>query len=351
MEAMERERRAAPAPNDKGARRLALLLGFSALVMLFASLAFVRVGAPEAANAMARPDSLPVSPFDESSERVFAGGVRASGRTLNQGYRAYVHYCAACHGDKGDGHGPSAYGQSPPPRDFTKGIFKFARQRSSDDLPNDDDLARIVRGGLSGTSMLAWDVPDTELHAVIQYIKTFSPRRWEKKTRKGESVSTLEPFAPGEDPWRGRENQAIERGRALYHLKAECSSCHPSYAGRSELLALSKEMARREPETFTPLTGFRADMCASVPKASEEYGVKILPPEFTLHALRSVRAGSELEDLVRVIAYGVYPVMPAWKDALGNAEIWAIAHYVTELARLREAPGRAFALKDACAAP
>jgi len=40
---------------------------------------------------------------------------------------------------------------------------------------------------------------------------------------------------------------------------------------------------------------------------------------------------AELVDVYRVISYGVYPVMPAWKGALKEEEIWAISHYVKSL--------------------
>src|SRR5262245_1141913 len=100
-------------------------------------------------------------PFTEG--RKFAGDIEVNAHDLNQGYEAYMLCCYACHGTKGDGKGPASYGFRPPPRDFTKGIFKFARLRSSDELPHDEDLMRIVAGGLHGTAMLPWDIPDVEL--------------------------------------------------------------------------------------------------------------------------------------------------------------------------------------------
>src|SRR5438309_1600492 len=107
------------------------------------------------------------------------GGKQVSADTLNAGKESYTHYCRACHGDKGDGHGPAALGLRPPPRDFTQGKFKFAAVESGS-LPNDDDLRRIVKKGLHGTAMLPWDVPDQELSNIIPYVKTFSPK-WQKE--------------------------------------------------------------------------------------------------------------------------------------------------------------------------
>lgn len=288
-------------------------------------------------------------PFDPDEKRVFAGGVEVDGRTLNEGYAAYTRYCAACHGEKGDGKGPSSYGLRPPPRDFTQGFFKFARVAGSDQLPNDEDLVRIVRGGLHGTAMLPWDIPEAELGRVLQYVKTFAPKKWEKKKRSGEPVPVLERFQPTPDPWADRDAEAIQLGKELYHLRAECMSCHPAYDTRESLYKMSVEAARREPERFKAIGGFREDMYQPVAKESPEYGGKLLPPDFLLNPVRSIRPESRTLDLYRLISHGVYPIMPAWKDAgLSDSDIWALAHYVRSLLDMKGTPaGRA--LKDSLA--
>ncbi|HYG68124.1 MAG TPA: cytochrome c, partial [Anaeromyxobacteraceae bacterium] len=115
------------------------------------------------------------------------GGQVVPAQVLTDGARAYTLYCRACHGDKGDGKGPAAAGLRPPPRDFTLGVFKFAAVAGGA-LPHDEDLIRIVRSGLHGTAMLAWDgVPEDEVRAIVQYLKTFSPR-W-KDEEPGEVVA------------------------------------------------------------------------------------------------------------------------------------------------------------------
>ena len=46
---------------------------------------------------------------EEFSKSKTLGGKQVSAETLNAGKEAYTHYCRACHGDKGDGHGPAAH--------------------------------------------------------------------------------------------------------------------------------------------------------------------------------------------------------------------------------------------------
>ncbi len=254
------------------------------------------------------------------------GGKMVSPETLTAGETGYMLYCRTCHGEKGDGKGPSSPGLRPPPRDFTLGTFKFAAVPGGT-LPHDEDLVRIVKGGLHGTAMLAWDVPDRTLSEIVQYVKTFSPR-W-KDEEPGDAVVATP------DPWQGRAAEGTARGRKLYHGLAQCLGCHPAYASKAEIFADTKEL------TGTGTADFRDDMYGSVLKESD-YGVKILPPDFTRVELRSVRDGHRLEDLYRVIASGVGgTAMPTWKGSLPEEDIWALVHYVSSLVDLKGTPALA----------
>lgn len=264
------------------------------------------------------------------------GGKSVPAQVLTRGERSYALYCRACHGEKGDGKGPAAKGMRPPPRDFTLGMFKFAAVPGGT-LPHDDDLERIVRSGLHGTAMLAWDgVPKENLADIIQYIKTFSSR-W-KDEEPGEAIR------PTPDPWKGREGDAVARGQKVYHGLAQCLSCHPSYAPKVFIFEASKAL------TGSPTTDFRQDMYGSELTESD-FGVKLLPPDFTRSELRSIRPDHRMEDLYRVIASGVGgTAMPTWHGALPEEDLWALAHFVGGLVALKDTDAARQLFEDAKAA-
>jgi mono/diheme cytochrome c family protein len=249
------------------------------------------------------------------------GGRTVSAEVLAEGELAYIQYCRACHGDKGDGKGPAARGLRPPPRDFTLGTFKFASVPAGM-LPLDEDFHRVIRGGLHGTAMQAWDgVPEGKVQQIIEYTKTFSPR-W-KDEEPGERIPT------SDDPWKDRLDEGIARGKLVYHGLARCQGCHPAYASRSYITRATKEL------TGEASTDFRESMYFPELKDSE-HGVKILPPDFTFHELRSIRDDHRLEDLHRVISAGVGgTAMPTWHGSLPEEDIWSLVHFVDSLVALK----------------
>ncbi|HVV16210.1 MAG TPA: c-type cytochrome [Polyangia bacterium] len=256
----------------------------------------------------------------------FTGPVTLGGRlvpagALEHGRTLYTQYCRPCHGDGGDGKGPAAVGLMPPPRDLRLGVYKFAAVAAGQ-LPRDADFVRTLRAGLHGTAMQAWQVPDAELDDLIQYVKSFASR-WRSETA-GDEI-TASP-----DPWQGREAEALARGVRVYHGLAQCAvACHPAYVARAEIAAFTKEL------TGMDLREIRADVYQPVAKDSD-YGVKILPPDFTFNPLRG---GDTLGDIYRAIASGIGgTAMPTWKNVLPEADLWALAHYVQSLVALRDSP-------------
>jgi mono/diheme cytochrome c family protein len=280
-----------------------------------------------------------------------ASGEVIPSSVLREGQTRFLQYCAPCHGVAGDGRGPSAAHLRPLPRDFRLGLFKFGGVAAGE-LPTDEALMRTLRRGLHGTPMRAWDVPESQRRAILQFLKTLSPR-W-KEERAGA------PIDPTPDPWRGRAAQAIARGEALYHLNARghagCNACHPSYLSHQALSDLSQR------ELGHPLTRFSPAMYDASPRDSD-YPLtvdaagnpltlqKVLPPDFLLDRTATVfDVGAKVEgrpytaaeqrvDLYRVIAAGVGgAAMPAWRGALPEDSVWALAYYVQSLISRRGTP-------------
>lgn len=264
---------------------------------------------------------------DFKESKILAGKTVAKA-TLNLGQNTYGEYCVQCHGVKGDGQGTAAPGMFPPPRDFTKGLYKFANVVGGE-IPHDDDFHRIIRHGLRGTAMLPWDISDERLDAVTQYIKTFAPEFWEGKDKVLGTRYEL-PADPFGDTYR---HQGIEKGRKVYHITAACIQCHRGYETKADISAFNAEIngAPMKPEEFA------ADLYSIKPQDSE-FGYKSIPPDFTYHYTRTT---VDLESTVQRLMYGVHGSgMPGWKDVVTDEELWALAYYVQSLQELRNTPAR-----------
>lgn len=164
---------------------------------------------------------------------------------LNEGHGVFMRYCYACHGEKGDGHGPSSLAMRPPPRNFALGQFKFTGSGYGD-LPVDSALKRTIRRGLHGTPMAAWDLPPRQLDAVVAYIKSLSAR-WKEEGVKPELQVTA-------DPWVGKpKDEAVAMGRRVFHVAvggAGCSGCHASFEPKAVLEKLHEAATGKKPESF-----------------------------------------------------------------------------------------------------
>ena len=258
---------------------------------------------------------------------IMAGGMYVKADTLNLGKRIYTEYCMACHGVNGDGKGVASMGMKTPARNFKLGIIKFG-DVASGDLPYDDVIKLHIKRGLKGTAMLPWDLSEDQLHAVVQYIKTFAPDTWIGKDKQlGEKIKiTKDPFGLA------RKTSAIEKGKSVYHVTANCQSCHRAYLSHAELSALTKQGTNEVLENFDPSLYDN--------KIQEtEHGYLNIPPDFTWDELRSVR---NIEDMYLRLSAGVGgTAMPGWRDVITDHEIWAVAYYVMSLQELKDSPKRA----------
>jgi mono/diheme cytochrome c family protein len=167
--------------------------------------------------------------------------------------------------------------------------------------------------------MPSWDLTDEELGDLIQYVKLFSPR-WRDETA-GEAI------VPSPDPWLGRESDARAEGERVYHGRALCWACHPAYEPATAIAR--DEEAMQGHAAATP----RPDLGRAVATVLED-GTRKLPTDFAVDPLQ---AGDATIDVYRDIACGLGGAsMPAYRNALSERDLWALAHYVHALATARE---------------
>lgn len=181
------------------------------------------VALTEAAAAPAPTDPKPVEyPNWKTINPGEYTGYNQRASLIQRGKRVYERYCVGCHGPEGDGQGVAAKRLITKPRDFTRGIYKI-RTTDSGSLPMESDLYRTIRRGLPNVSMPAFPLmPEHEVVAVVEYIKSFYPD-WEKERvqRKTVAVPQAPPAEELADPVR------IKRGRVVY-LAMQCGKCHGS---------------------------------------------------------------------------------------------------------------------------
>lgn len=262
--------------------------------------------------------------------KTFIDGQSVDTQTLNLGRQVYIEYCMACHGITGEGNGPAAKGSVPPPRNFTQGLYKFGLSKDGA-LPTDEDFARIIKHGLNGTGMLAWDVSPKQIYAVTQYIKTFAPEVWEK----GDAANVGKKVELQNDPYGvARIESAVARGKDVYHATASCQSCHMAYVSASEFSEINKRISG------TAITEIDQTMYDLKVQESEYYlyehkdkTVKFLPPDFTWHETRSART---VEEIAYRLCAGVTGTgMPAWCGVVPDDDVWALSYYVKSLMNLK----------------
>ena len=171
-----------------------------------------------------------------------------SHQDLSRGQAVYQERCVQCHGVSGDGNGPSAKYMYPRPRDYRKGIFKFASTPYGY-RPLREDLLRTVRQGIRGTSMPGFTLlPEADLQSVVDYVLLLG-RRGELETQiidmadsdsavnSEEVVSDLIPavltrWTEAEanevlpaSPQPRFTSAFVERGKKAF-LSKGCSKCH-----------------------------------------------------------------------------------------------------------------------------
>lgn len=214
------------------------------------------------------------------------------------GHFVYTRQCAICHGRRGDGRGEMGLTLQPRPRDFTRGLFKY-RSTPSGHLPTDADLFRTIREGIPDTAMPIFaNLPARDVQAVVDYVKTFSPR-WRLAENYAPPV-TLPPRPSWfSEPAEFRARAA--RGRAFF--ETACASCH----------------------------GPRGDGAGIVTNLVDSSGQSAPARD-----LRQpfIRGGRQLEDIYKVLVTGLDGTpMPSFAESTTEEQRWEVIAYIDRLRR------------------
>lgn len=233
-------------------------------------------------------------------ERQLAGIQMGDQMTI--GREIYKAACMACHGINGDGNGPSAKWLDPKPRDFTKGLYKW-RTTPYGALPTDADLERVIRDGVSGSEMVPFGqiLSKRSRLAVVQYIKSFSPRFADPAEQPSpESIVKV----PSKRPFESSED-SIAKGQAVFAAKG-CTACHGTDGDGQ---------------------GPAADSLV------DAWGNAVRPWNFELGYYKS---GSTDQDLFLAITTGLNGTpMAAFSQATTETERWQLVDYIRSLSESR----------------
>jgi mono/diheme cytochrome c family protein len=212
---------------------------------------------------------------------------------VTAGRPLYGRYCAACHGDTGDGLGEAAGELKTRPRDFRRGEYKF-RSTKSGALPTEDDIFRTISAGIPGSDMPAWKniLSAAERRTLARYVTTFSVR----------FLYTPPPPPLVIPPETADGEASVARGKMIY-LRLQCGQCHGS-DGRAQ--GISKKML-------------------------DDWGEPIDATDLT----RGIyKAGKRSEDLYRTLVTGLSGTpMPSFSDLITPDETWDLVHYLESLAK------------------
>ncbi len=203
----------------------------------------------------------------------------------------YDKKCMLCHGEKGDGKGPSVSELSPAPRDFTSGVYKI--RSTANRIPSDQDLFRVITDGMPGTSMPAWKVlPEKDRWDLVAYLKTFAADKFKEPPKKQELPKEVASSA-----------ESLKRGKEMYEA-IECHKCHGA-AGRADGPS-------------------RAEL-------KDEWGQPIKPANLTQRW--NFRGGRDRNDIAIRLATGMLGTpMPSFIDSVEKPEdIWHLTNYLQSL--------------------
>jgi len=288
------------------------------------------------ANVFGSPASarvyLPEENEDYSIARQQIQDLKLDSPMLANGSKLYRRYCMQCHGISGDGRGPTGAWVHPHPRDYRQGAFKFIS--SAEGKPRRDDLHRILKFGVEGTSMPSFALlGDDALEAIISYVMHLSLR--------GEVELTLCKILLGDGE--KETDTLLDEARMLTGRFVERwynAEKKPLLFPKNNTPPASEEERLKSVERgynyFIGKEGAcikcHADFGRQVPYKFDVWGTPVRPANLT-HNL--YRGGRRPIDIYWRVRGGIPPSgMPAGAGLMAgddDAKVWDVVHFVQAL--------------------
>lgn len=227
---------------------------------------------------------------------LMTGTALAKPGNIDSGREVYNKRCVWCHGEEGEGTGVEEDRLNPPPRAFSEGWYKIKTTAFDDDIPNDEDLFRMIRDGMPGTAMPGWSdiITEQDMWDLVAYIKTFAGLEEEKPSKQvdyGNQIASSE--------------ESIKKGAELF--KDRCAECHGE-TGKG----------------------------VAIKKLKDDLGYRTWPRNLTKPW--TFRGSNDPKDIFARISVGIPGTqMPSFADPgskkkLSIEERWHVANYVASLA-------------------
>jgi len=259
-------------------------------------------GAPTVVETKASAEPKQVAEGKADDGLLGSGPVDPPGASAAEGRALFHAMCSGCHGPDAKGNTRAKHTIFPAPRDLTRAEYRF-RSTVTGALPTRADMKRTLAEGLPGTSMPAWGETfnDAELHSLILYLETLSPRFAEEPRNPEDviaDVKTLEPPPP--------TPELLAKGKLLYD-KVKCFDCHGAKGrgdGPSALTTKNSDGTRSHVFDFS-------------------YGL--------------YKGGTSPSAVYRTFATGLNGTpMPAYDKTVPNeTDRWALVYYCLSLSRPR----------------
>jgi mono/diheme cytochrome c family protein len=185
------------------------------------------------------PPKAPPIPAPSATPEPFGTAIDAAAQL--DGEQLYLTYCAACHGETGDGDGPAARFLFPKPRNFRDAKFRLVT--TTNRIPSDDDLMHVITHGMPGSGMFPFgQLSEPDRKALIAHVRQLTRAGVEARLRKiaAEFGDDLDPKQLVDDVdlatkpgpkiaitgrWPAADGASVARGRQVY-LKQGCATCH-----------------------------------------------------------------------------------------------------------------------------